>query len=291
MQIVSACKTFAITAVRRFSRSISQRSGRSFLSNLDRARLQEIVSRNRCALQKIDNWLPPGIIEKSVFRYGITPQVETALNLPLDNRCTHADLLAYLACFGSLRAESCKYLELGVSVGKTIWQILNTCAPCACWGLDIEEINPALRRQLDEQSREEWPTPADSIKSTPSSISRFIHRPSGSKVTYICADIYDERAWQLLSGQQFNLVFSDALHSTEALDFEWRHMVSDEILAPGGLAIMWDDLDGPMRKWFNGKRDAIAAQLAVDRKQVITLYCNGWLGQREWPHRLGLAFR
>ena len=142
---------------------------------------------------------------------------------------------------------------------------------------------------MDEQSREEWPTPADSIKSTPSSISRFIHRPSGGKVTYICADIYDERAWQLLSGQQFNLVFSDALHSTEALDFEWRHMVSDEILAPGCLAIMWDDLDGPMRKWFNGKRDAIAAQLAVDRKQVITLYCNGWLRREsglivlDWP--------
>jgi hypothetical protein len=281
-------KKTAVTLYRRFCKAKAEWRGESFLSKTDRVRLQEIICKNRRSLREIDDWLPAGLIEKSVFRYGVNPEVEPLLNLPLDDECAHADLLAY---FGKTLDEPTKYLELGVSVGKTLWQILNGCAPCECWAFDIEEINPVLKQRFVEQSRDEWPSPPDSMKKTPSSVSRFVHTPSGSKINYICADIFDERAWQFLVGQGFNLVLSDALHTPQALDFEWRQMTKLNIFSPKNLMIMWDDLDGEMKDWFNVNRPVIAGHLGVSDGKVSTLFLNGWLGRREFPHRLGVAVR
>jgi hypothetical protein len=148
-----------------------------------------------------------------------------------------------------------------------------------------------LKQRLVGQSRDEWPGPPDSIKKTPSSISRFVHPPSGSKINYVCADIFDERAWQLLAGGGFNLILSDALHTSQALDFEWRQMTKLDIFSSNTLMIMWDDLDGEMKNWFRNKRPAIAKHLGMNLQDVSTLFLNGWLGRREFPHRLGVAVR
>jgi hypothetical protein len=279
----------ALTCYRRLCKAVAQWRGEHFLCRgVNPGRLQEIIHRNRQALVQVDDWLPPGLMENSVFRYGVNPQVERLLNLPLDDECTHADLLAY---FGCTVKQPCRYLELGVSVGKTLWQILNTCGPCECWGFDIEEITPVLKQRLIQQSREEWPSPPQSIKSGSASISRFVHAASGSNINYICADIFDEQAWKLLAGKGFNLVLSDALHTPQALDFEWRQMTTLNIFDPQETIIMWDDLDGEMRDWFCAKQQAIAKHLAVDAGQVETLLLNGWFGRREFPHRLGLGVK
>jgi hypothetical protein len=282
-------KRSLVTFYRRFRKAAAQLKGNHFpLSAMDAVLLQKSIGKNRAALKLIDDWLPPQLIEQSVFRYGINSDVEPLLNLTLDPGCTHADLLAY---YGATLNGPCKYLEIGVSVGKTLWQILHACAPCECWGFDIEEINPVLKRHFVEVSRMEWQGPPDSIKKTPSSISRFTHPSSGGSIVYICADVFDKRAWELLAGNHFNLVLSDALHTPEALDFEWRQMTVVGIFDPDEIVIMWDDLDGKMRDWFYTRRNTIARQLAVEIKNVDTGFVNGWLGQREFPHRLGLAIK
>ncbi|MCE0522939.1 MAG: hypothetical protein LV480_08510 [Methylacidiphilales bacterium] len=281
-------KQTALTLYRRFCKAKAEWRGESILSKTDHVRLQEIIRQNRRALKEVDDWLPAGLLGGSVFRYGVNPDVEKLLNLPLDNECSLADLLAY---FGRTLNEPLKYLELGVSVGKTFWQILNTCAPCECWAFDIEEINPVLKQRFVEQSRDEWSSPPDSMKKTASSITHFVHPSSGGKIHYICADIFDERAWQLLAGQGFNLILSDALHTPQALDFEWRQMTKLNIFSPKDVTIMWDDLDGRMKEWFHAKRPDIAGHLGVDVGNVGTLFLNGWLGRREFPHRLGLGIR
>jgi len=278
----------ALTFYRRFCKAKAEWRGEDFPSKTDPSRLEKIISENRQALKEIDDWFPAGLIEKSVFCYGVNPESEPLLNLPLDNECAHADLLAY---FGKTLNEPLKYLELGVSVGKTLWQILNICAPCECWAFDIEEINPVLKQRFVEQSRDEWPSPPNSVKKTAASVTHFVHPPSGSKIYYVCADIFDERAWRLLSGGGFNLVLSDALHTPEALDFEWQQMTKLNIFSPKTLAIMWDDLDGEMKEWFYAKRPDIAGHLGVDVRNVSTLFLNGWLGRREFPHRFGLAIK
>jgi len=277
-----------LTYYRRLSQSLSRLLGTHVLSKLDREFLSEVIRRDREVLGRIENWVPPRLIEDSIFRYGVNPNVEKLLNSQLDSDCTHADLLAY---FGRKMKGPCRYLELGVSVGKTLWQILNTCGPCDCWGFDIEELTPVLKQHFVQQSREEWPSPENSIKKAPSSISRFIHPDSGSKITYISADIFDARAWQLLANGRFNLVLSDALHTPEALDFEWQQMTTLNIFDPNEVVIMWDDLDGNMRDWFDRKSESIASHLHVGRERVGLHLVNGWLGNAEFPHRLGFALK
>jgi len=282
-------KKQAVLLYRRFLQNTAKLRGVDFLAGkLDAKRLDAVIRQNRQALAAVPDWLPAGLVANSVFRYGVNPDVEPLLNLPLDGDCTHTDLLAY---FGQTAREPLKYLELGVSVGKTFWQVLNTCAPAECWAFDIEEMNPALKSRLVEQSRQEWSGPPDSIKKTPSSISRFVHPATGNTVVYICADIFDPKAWQLLAGQNFNLVLSDALHTPEALAFEWKQMTTANIFNPREAVIMWDDLDGGMRDWFHSHRPAMAAHFGIGLEKVGTLYMNGWLGRREFPHRLGLALK
>jgi hypothetical protein len=250
--------------------------------------LARVVADNRRALKAVDDWLPDNMLAQSVFRYGVNPDVEPLINLPLDANVTHADLLAY---FGQRLQKPCAYLELGVSVGKSLWQILNACAPCRCWGFDIEEINPALSRNLVQISRQEFSPPAASIKQTPSSLTRFLHPPSGSTVTYLCGDILDKEAWKLFSGEKFNLILSDALHTPEALALEWNQLTDLHLLDADEAVIMWDDLDGPMHDWFRQNRALIAEDLAVSADNLCTLFANGWLGRREYPHRLGIAMK
>jgi hypothetical protein len=148
-----------------------------------------------------------------------------------------------------------------------------------------------LKSRLVEQSRENWPSQPGSIKKTASSITRYLHRESGSQVTYICADMFDEKAWTWMAGQQFNLVLSDALHATSALEFEWAHLSQPGVLHPEEVVIMWDDLSGELNRWFLTKQPAISRQLAMKPANVRTLFLNGWMGRREYPHRLGLAYK
>ena len=250
--------------------------------------MAEVIRLNRAVSRQVDSWVIPELLANSIFRYGVPADLEALLDLPLDAECTHADLLVYL---GRRMPHPLKYLELGVSVGKTFWQMMNNCGPCECWGFDIEELTPVLKSRLLEQSREEWPSPPGSIKKTASSITRLLHRETGSQITYLCADIFDEKAWGRLAGQQFNLVLSDALHTASALEFEWAHLIQPDVLHPSEVMIMWDDLNGEMKSWFLGKQPAIGQQLGVAPANVRTLFLNGWLGRREFPHRLGLALK
>ncbi len=282
-------KKIAISWYRRFLQATAGWRGADFLAGrIDTEKLAEVIRQNREVLNMVDDWLPSRLISDSVFRYGVNPEVEPLLNLPPDNHCTHTDLLAY---FGRTAREPLKYLELGVSVGKTFWQMLNTCVPSECWAFDIEEISPVLRSRLTQESRQEWTTPPSSIKKTPSSITHFKHPATGNRVVYICADIFDPHAWELLAGENFNLALSDALHTPEALEFEWNQMVKMSIFNPQEIVLMWDDLNGDMRDWFESKREVLAAQLATDLQNIGSIYMNGWLGQREFPHRLGLAIK
>lgn len=282
-------KQKALTLYRRGLQTLSLLRGDPILNRIVRSpEMAEVIRRNRAAVGQINTWVIPNLIENSIFHYGVNPDAVALLDLPLDDGCTHTDLLVY---YGQRLAQPRKYLELGVSVGKTFWQVLNNCGPCECWGFDIEEMTPVLKSRLVEQSREEWPSPPDSIKKTASSITRYLHRETGNQVTYICADIFDEKAWAHLAGQKFNLVLSDALHTSPALEFEWAHLSQANILHRDEVVIMWDDLNGEMKTWFLEKQPAIVRDLAVRPAEVRTVFLNGWLGCREYPHRLGLALK
>ena len=73
-----------IRLYRKFRRALSETTGRSPLSRVDKIRLSEIISENRRALSLVNDWLPAGLLENSVFRYGVTPEVQPLLNLPFE---------------------------------------------------------------------------------------------------------------------------------------------------------------------------------------------------------------
>ncbi len=283
------CKKRALHVYRTVVAAAQALTNSDFLhGRVNQGDLRDIVNRNRGHLNMVNQWIPQGLLHSSVFHYGILPEHERLLSRPVDRGTTHADLLSYLA--RNLK-EPGRYLELGVSVGKTFWQVMLSRPDIECWGFDIEEINPVLRKDLQLDSRDEWPTPDGSPKKTPSSISRFTHQETGQKVVYICADIFDPKAWSFLDQGLFNLILSDALHSPEALDYEWKSMVTCNVFNPRETIIMWDDLDGEMRSWFERHIPTIAEFLSIEPEEIGTFYMNGWLGQREFPHRLGLALR
>ena len=257
-------------------------------NRLDPLVLQEIIATNRKALGLIPVWAEKGMLEGSVFNYGITPKTATAIERPIDDSCTYADLLVY---FGRRLQKPLHYFELGVSVGKTFWQVVQACGPGKFVGFDIEALNPAIARHLVADSAKEWPTMKGSMKKTPSSYTRYRHEGSGSEVGYLCGDIFDPNAWEALRGGQFNLILSDAFHSPEAVDKEWDHIVRLKLLDPQQCVMVWDDLDGPMHDWFLGKRADLREHFGGPAAIVTTVFVNGWLGRREYPHRVGLAVK
>jgi hypothetical protein len=250
--------------------------------------LEEIIVHNRRALAQIGTWLDQETLKRSIFNYGITPQFLPRINGSPDGTCTYADLLVY---FMKRLRGPVRYLELGVSVGKTFWQILCASKAARLTGFDIEAINPALERELQQETRREWPSMPGSIKKTPASLTSYRHPPSGSKVDYLCGDIFDDDAWQALKGTRFNLILSDAFHSADAVQKEWEAMSLLDLFDKEECVIVWDDLDGPMHDWFLRRRTEIAGALGVDRTQVRTVFVNGWMGEQEWPHRIGLAVK
>jgi hypothetical protein len=258
--------------------------GGGIMPGIKNAIPKSIIQNNRKYLAAIENWVPAGLIESSVFRYGVNPHIEPLLNRPLDIAPTNADLIAFFATQCGCQG---RYLEIGVSVGKTFWQIMNSAVQFECWAFDIEEISPTLKQELTLISRVEWQTPSSSIKKTPSSFSSFLFRKTGQRVHYICADVFDPYSWTFLKDLSFNIILSDALHAATALDFEWGMLMKANALSRDFFLMIWDDLDGEMKNWFLRKKLAMAAQCNIPSNAVGEFFINGWLGSREFPHRFG----
>jgi hypothetical protein len=282
------CKRYLICLVRYTGIFISRFFGLGVLKAINHSIPKSIIQNNRGFLAAISNWVPVGLLENSVFRYGVNPSVEPLLNLPIGADPTNADLLGY---FASRHSRQGHYLEIGVSVGKTFWQMINSADQFDCWAFDIEELNPVLMKELVLVSRVEWQTPFSSIKKTPSSFSTFLYEKTRRQIHYICADVFDPHAWSFLKDIPFNIVLSDALHTPEALDFEWEMLLKANCLSKDALLIIWDDLDAEMRHWFFRKKSTMASQLHVPINQIGTFYMNGWLGSREFPHRFGCLLK
>jgi hypothetical protein len=249
---------------------------------------KSIIQNNRKHLLAFKNWVPDGLLESSVFRYGVNPHIKPLLDRPINNAPTNADLLAFFATHSGRQG---RYLEIGVSVGKTFWQIMNSAVQFECWAFDIEEISPVLKEELTLISRVEWQTPGSSIKKSPSSFTTFLFEKTGQRVYYICADVFDSYAWTFLKDVSFNIILSDALHAADALDFEWGMLMKTNALSRDFFLMIWDDLDGEMKDWFLRNKFDMAAQCKIPAISVGEFFMNGWLGSREFPHRYGYMLK
>lgn len=249
--------------------------------------LQENRERNRASLAEIPNWIDDEVYENAVYWYGLPRHVRSLIDADLGDCITHTEVLS---AYADALSSPVKYLEIGISVGKNFFQIMRHLKGSELVAFDFEDINPVLRDTLGsaEEMLAQWPTPHDSMRKKPSSHVRYKDCINGNDIDYICADIWDEKAWQRLGGQRFNLILSDASHSPDALIHEWRMIMKYNILAQDKFVMIWDDLGGAMG-------DAFTEITQEARRHCGTSYTNthyglvhGWLGKNEHSHHIGI---
>jgi hypothetical protein len=235
---------------------------------------------NRSTLQQVGDWIDEEAFNRSFFKYGVPDFLKPLINQPIGDDPTYTDLMTLIA---KRHFTHVNYLEIGVSVGKNFFQLMNGLEDAALTGFDIEEINPVLSGWLTPVARTEWPTPSSSIKKNPSSLNTYTH--GAKKVNYLSADVWDSNSWSKMEGNKFNLVFSDALHTPQAILFEFEMLVRYRLLDER-FVIVWDDLAGKMRNSFFKIIRKYNEVYGI--KDVYLLGINGWVGKNEGPHSVGV---
>jgi hypothetical protein len=248
--------------------------------HFDKKESEKLITKNRETLSLVDNWIHEDAFKKSFFSYGVPDYIKKDINKPINNSATYTDLILYLS---KKHFAKINYLEIGVSVGKNFFQLLNAHTDSKFTGFDIEELNPVVENRLNFKEKTEWQTPAGSIKKTFSSLKKYSYNKM--EVDYMCADVWDENSWAKLKGNKFNIVFSDALHTPEAILFEFEMLVKFELLADKFI-IVWDDLVGKMEKSFYKIIRKYDHKYQI--KDIYLLNINGWIGEHEKPHTVGV---
>lgn len=241
---------------------------------------RQTITTNRSTLRLIDNWIDETAFNNSYFNFGVPEYIMNHINKNIDQSLTYSDYLLFLC---NKYFEPVNFLEIGVSVGKNFFQIINGVKKAQITGFDIEEINPVIKAKLEFIDKIEWVTAEDSIKKNKSSLNRF--RIDGKNVNYMSADVLDGNSWSKLSGNKFNIIFSDALHTPDAIKFEFEQLVKNDLLAEKFI-ILWDDLDGEMESAFYKIVRKYKKGFRI--KEMYLLKMNGWIGQHEREHNVGL---
>jgi hypothetical protein len=250
--------------------------------NRFKADLGLAVEKNRESLALVPHWINEEIYQNSIFQYGLPPQIRPYIDDAIDVSPTYSDVIVHLA--GELR--DLRYLELGPSIGKNLFQVAKAVRNAELVTVDIEDINPILEEHLTFVRRDDWGTVPGSKRTARSTETSY--QLEGNKLDYIAGDLFDPATWQRLRGRKFNLIFSDAFHSPEALHIEWENITNLNLLADGPFAVIWDDLtnDGMRGAFYQ-----IAAAILRDRPsaQVCIELFQGWVGKHERLHPIGIV--
>jgi len=206
---------------------------------------------NRETLKRVSRWTDDESMASSYWRYGVPSEWEATSGEQSDRtgvddiegQPTQADLLAFIAS----KISALSYLEIGVSVGKTLLQIREQFTTANIVGLDIEEPSPALMRSF---SREDlWSSSSrymvDTLDGRPREKTPYmcnLVRSGFSPVKYLSADQFRDDTWSKLPPDKFNLIYSDGVHTGDALTSELDFIMKYNLLDPNGCVILWDDL-------------------------------------------------
>ena len=256
-----------------FQKPVSYKSAVPFSA----AELAGPADTNRRSLQQVANWIDDKAFAGSFFNYGVPDFIKGDINKPVGDPFTYTDIMVLLA---KKYFDKVNYLEIGVSVGKNFFQMMNALPDASLTGFDIEEINPILEQYLRPRKRTEWSTPAGSVKKNPSSLKTY-----DRNIAYLSADVWDESGWGQLKGNRYNIVFSDALHTPEAILYEFK-MLEKYGLLDDRFVIIWDDLVGKMKNSFFRIIRKYNERYGI--KDIYLLEVNGWIGVNEGPHSVGI---
>jgi hypothetical protein len=267
-----------LTRIRQKLKRIAKKGKKLRLNSKE---IEAIKKKNRNSLKEIQNWINEDDFEKSFFNYGVPDFVKPLLNSEIGNKMTYTDLLLYF----SKHLNAPKYLELGVSVGKNFYQIAEGLENSFLLGFDIEDISSPLKNKFNFVETERWKGPQTSLRNREFELTSYNYK--SNKIKYLAGDIWDESSWMKLSENKFNIIFSDALHTPEALLWEYQMLDKYQLLGEK-FVIIWDDLNNGLENSFQQIAKNLINIKKVDSKGVFLLKVNGWLGENEIPHDIGL---
>ena len=251
-------------------------------------RMQEIQKKNCELINKDFEIVNNQVMQESHFGYGIPESLYAdgnfLLNNPINNDLTYTDVI----CYFSYTLKKINYLELGVSVGKNFYQLMNYLDGVYMMGYDLEEFNPLLKQKINcENAETEYWDKGNFLKpSLPSLTSNM--RYKHTLIDYISADIFDEKGWEKLRNKNFNLILSDASHTPEAILFEYEMMEKYHIFNRDSFIIFWDDLGGKMTESFLSIITHMKKKYNINRTNCYLLELSGWIGQQEFKHQIGI---
>ncbi|XRB17841.1 sulfotransferase [Pseudoscourfieldia marina] len=155
----------------------------------------------------------------SYFNYGLPASVYDIVGADVGPAPIQAELIALLGT--RLAVHSIRYLEIGVSVGKTLWQMLHVVSKGGLVvAFDIEHINPTFANLLSDRTLvRRWINARRIIRTAfVNEITRY-RGPTGAPFMYVESDEYDSNGWRELRNLdvRFNLILSDAMHTPSAL--------------------------------------------------------------------------
>lgn len=274
-----------------FIRKIKNKMNQFYYSDslkFDSKRLSQIIEKNRFVLSSAPDFVSDKILKNSVFGYGIPhhyfSENKNWIDRKINDDPTYTDMIVYL----SERLQKINYLEIGVSVGKNLFQIMNSFSNASITCYDAEELNPILNPLFDFSNEEitTW-NAKQTVKNSTASFRSKINF-STNTIDYVSADVFDQRGWKCLSGQKFNLILSDAAHTPEALLFEFEMLKKYELIDKNGFIIFWDDLGGEMTDAFVKIIKQLRSLNEVSIRNCFILSLNGWIGEHEKKHNIGI---
>jgi hypothetical protein len=263
-------------------------------------KMDHVVAFNRNTLKSVDFWIrrqdwesPP-----TLFNYGLPPYVFHLIDKDISLQITEADVLCTYMLEIAEKSFPVRYLEIGVSVGKTFYQIVkfaqehlrNQTIHC----LDIEKVNPTLKKLLDAAVGSEAECSAIPCRPRKEPIRQkeenVILRWNRGEIVYHEADEFDDDIWKSMTSK-YNIIFSDALHEPQALLQEYAQLKNNDLIDGRGFVYCFDDLEenkvnGPMWRVVQEIYQDLFEQYPDVALEHLTV--NGWLGQHEAKHHFGV---
>mgnify|MGYP003648403309 CR=1 FL=1 len=235
----------------------------------------EVIKYNRNTLSTVSSFINDHHYNQSPDNYGLPQSVRHLIDLPLNDDLTYVDVIMYLQQYLTPhRAGAVKYVEIGVSVLKTFFQVSNFLSDSELYAFDINDINQTIADKFTKTGEE-------------GSINRYEYNTN--KIRHFKGDVFKKEDFvnfQKEINGEVNIIFSDAHHTGEGLKSEYNNYIKGALA--NDFILYYDDLQNEdMRNVF--------VEIAKDFKSrspnntSALMVVNGWLGQHEFAHVNGIV--
>jgi hypothetical protein len=254
--------------------------------------MKVVLESNRAMLMSIPHWIDEETYKKSRAQYGIPDYIIELMDKDIGPEITTADVLTYVAKnkFQAQLNQKIKYLELGISVGKTFLQMGNTCNDGILATIDLENPAPILLKYFkDAKVQQSWRYYyiGNAPRKDNDTYTTYTADISGhnNRVLYISGDVRDDQSWDPLKKEQvkFNMLLSDAAHDPDSILDEMSFLMDYNLIDTSNFFFMYNSLGNDMSKAF--AKIFLLLQKKVPtlntKKNIKLLRVRNWLGINE----------